>query len=77
MGVGRVQARALLVAVKAATNRTQMRAQVADAVNLLNDWLARRDAQDNAALAGFAADKPAQFNTYVDSLPEIQADQTP
>jgi hypothetical protein len=77
MGIGRVQARALIAAVKAGANRTQCRVQIGDAVNLLNDWLAKRDVQDAAAVVGFAADKPAQFNTFVDSLPEIPVDQTP
>lgn len=77
MGIGRAQARALVTAVKAGTTRAQMRGQMADAINLLNDWLAKRDAQDAAAHAGFAADRPAQFNTFVDALPDIPVDQTP
>jgi hypothetical protein len=77
MGIGRVEARAALAAIKAGTNRAHLRGQVADCIDLLNHWLAARDAQDASALAGFADDKPAQFNSFVAALPDPPVDQTP
>ncbi len=77
MGIGRVQARALLDAVKAGTNRAQMRVQVAEAAELLQGWLIRRDAQDAEAFPAFAGSRQAQFNTFVAALPDVPVDQTP
>lgn len=70
MGLGRQQARALLAAVKAGTTRAERRAEVAAAVDLLNEWLAKRYAQDTSAAADFAATKAGQFRTFVDALPD-------
>lgn len=79
MGIGRQQARALLDAVKAGTTRADRRAEVAAAVDLLNEWLAKRDAQDAAAAGNFAATKKAQFSTFVDALsdPDLAPDPVP
>jgi len=77
MGIGRTQARAALAAIKAGTTRATMRLQVAESIEVMQGWLIRRDAQDAAAEAGFAASRPAQFDTFVDSLPEVPVDQTP
>jgi len=71
MGIGRQSAKDLITAVKAATTREQMRVQIGDAVNVLQEWLAKRDAQDAAAPADFAATKQAQFKAHLDSLPDI------
>lgn len=51
-------------------NRAQLRKYVAALVTAGQEWLAKFDAQDNAAASDFAASKRAQFNTYVDALPE-------
>lgn len=77
MGIGKQQGRACLQAIRAGTNRANARAQVADAVSILNEWLAKRDVQDAAALQGFAESKPTQFDNYVEALPEPTVDQTP
>lgn len=77
MGIGRQQGRAALTAIRAATTRAQAREQVADAISILNEWLSKRDTQDSAAFAGFAADRPTQFSNFVDALPEPTVDQTP
>lgn len=70
MGIGRQEARALLANVKAGTTRADRRAEVAAAVDVLNEWLARRDAQDASAAGDFAATKAGQFKTFVDALPD-------
>ncbi|MBL8924126.1 MAG: hypothetical protein JNJ54_35045 [Myxococcaceae bacterium] len=57
--------------------RAQIRADVAELVTAANDWLARHDAQENGAQAAFAADRAAQFKTFVDALPPVDPDQTP
>lgn len=82
MGIGRQQGRAALTAIRAATTRAattraEARQQVADAITILNEWLVKRDLQDAGAFAGFAADRPSQFNTFVGTLPEPTVDQTP
>lgn len=77
MGIGRVQARADLAAIRAVTTRAQMRDEVAAAVGVLQDWLAKRDAQDAQAVSDFATSKPGQFSTFVAALPDIVPDQTP
>lgn len=61
---------AILLAFKAANspNRTQRRKYVAAIYNRAAEWLVNFDAQDNAALADFAASKQAQFNAFVDAL---------
>ena len=54
--------------------RTQRRRYVAALVTAGQEWLARFDAQDNASAADFAASKAAQFNAFVDALPEPALD---
>lgn len=76
MGVGRAQGRASLVAILALPRAAQ-RQQVADEITLLNDWLARRDAQDDAAKDAFAAGLPGAYATFVAGLPDPPVDQTP
>lgn len=76
MSIGRDTFRlTTLPALRAATaNRTQLRRQVAALVTAGQEWLARFDAQQNAAPADFAASRPGQFSTYLDSLPDVQVD---
>lgn len=57
--------------------RAQIRDDVAALVNAAQDWLARRDAQENGAQAAFAEDRAAAFRTFVDALPPVEPDQTP
>jgi hypothetical protein len=58
-------------AFKATTpTRAQRRRYVAALVTAGQEWLARFDAQENAAAQDFAASKPGQFSTFVDALPE-------
>lgn len=76
MGVGRQQGRASL-AVILALPRPQQRAQVAEEIALLNDWLAKRDSQDATARDGFAAGLPGAFAAFVAALPDPPVDQTP
>lgn len=75
MGIGKQQGRAALDAIKAGTTRAQRRAEVADAAQLLIDWLAKFDAQENTAAADFAATKATQFKNFTDALPD--PDQLP
>lgn len=58
------------VAAFKATNptRAQKRKYVAAIVNAGNEWLAKFDAQDNAAPADFAASKAGQFQTFTDGI---------
>lgn len=65
---------AIFDAFKAAStpNRTQRRKCMAAIVEFGQAYLADFDAQDNAAPAGFAASRQAQFNTYLDGLAEPQ-----
>ncbi len=76
MGVGRVQGRASMVAILALP-RAQQRQQVQDEIDLLQGWLIRRVAQDDAAPDGFAAGLPGAFATFVAALPDPPVDQTP
>jgi hypothetical protein len=50
--------------------RAQKRRYVAALVTAGQEWLAKHDAQENAAAADFAASKPGQFDAFVGSLPE-------
>lgn len=77
MGIGRQQGRACLAAIRAGTNRANARSQVADAINILQEWLAKRDVQDAESYRGFAESRPTQFDNFVDALPEPTVDQTP
>ena len=54
--------------------RVQRRRYVAALVTAGQEWLAKHDAQDNAAAQVFADSKPAQFSTFVDALPEPALD---
>jgi hypothetical protein len=66
---------AAFAAFKATTpTRAQRRRYVAALVTAGQEWLARFDAQENAAAADFAASKPGQFSTFVDALPEPALD---
>lgn len=78
MGIGRQQARTLIDAIRAGTaSRKQLRNQVGDAVDLLNDFIAKLDRQEATATTDFAASRQGQFNTFVDALAEPPIDQTP
>lgn len=57
--------------------RALIRADVAEMVTAAQEWLARNDAQENGAQAAFAADRAAQFKTFVDALPPVEPDQAP
>ena len=57
--------------------RAQRRKYVAALVTRGQEWLARFDAQDNAAPGDFAASKQAQFRAFADALPEPQLDTNP
>jgi len=72
IATARNDAAAAFASFKLATTptRTQKRKYVAALVTWGQEWLARFDEQENAAPADFAASKPAQFNTFVDALPE-------
>lgn len=50
--------------------RAQKRKYIAALVTRGQELLAKLDAQDASAAADFAATKQAQFNTFVDALPE-------
>lgn len=50
------------------TTRAQRRKYVAQMVNSGNEWLAKFDAQDNAAPSDFAASKKSQFDTFTATL---------
>lgn len=65
-----------VAAFKAASTptRAQLRKYVAALVDAGNEWLAKRDAQDVAAPSAFASSKQAQFNTFVDELPDVALD---
>lgn len=54
--------------------RAQRRKFVAALVNRGNEWLAKFDAQENAAPADFAATRQTQFNTFLDALGEPALD---
>jgi hypothetical protein len=58
-------------------NRRQRRKFVASLVNAGNEWLAKFDAQENAAPVSFAASRLAQFNTFVDALPPVTLEPAP
>jgi len=51
--------------------RAQLRRFVAATVDAGNEWLSKHDAQESAAPVAFAADRPAQYNAFVDALPEV------
>lgn len=76
IATARNDAAAAFAAFKTATtpNRAQKRRYVAALVTWGQEWLARFDAQENAAAADFAASKPGQFNAFVDALPETSPD---
>jgi hypothetical protein len=63
---------ASIAAFKTATtpNRAQLRRYVAAIVDAGNEWLRKRDAQDGAAPADFAASRQAQFNAFVAEIPD-------
>lgn len=72
MGIGKQSARDLLTAVKAGTaGKVELRAELADAINLLNDKIHALDAQMVQAEKDFAGSKKAQFDTFVAALPDV------
>lgn len=81
MGIGREQFRTALAAFRAARTGGGRRRAVRDDVEEMLDaarrWLIQQDAQLETARAGFAADRPAQFNTFLETLPDVAPDETP
>jgi hypothetical protein len=81
MGIGRQQFRDALAAFRAARTGPSRRRAVRDDVNEMLEaaraWLVQQDAQLVSAEAGFAADRPAQFSSFVDALPPVDPDPTP
>lgn len=72
MSLGRDQFILALAAIRTGTgNRRALRRQVANLVNAGNEWLARFDAQQNAAPQSFADSRPAALNTLLDAQPEV------
>lgn len=57
-----------------AANRAQVRRYVAYITDAGHEWLAKRDAQDNAAPQAFADSKQGQFNSFLDALPDVELD---
>lgn len=57
--------------------RARIRADVAELVTAGQKFLAEHDAQEAALPTAFAADKPGQYNTFVNAQPIIDADQEP
>ena len=55
-------------------NRTQLRRFVAALTDAGQEWLSKRDAQDNAAPQAFADSKQGQFNSFLDALPDVELD---
>jgi len=77
MSLGRDRFILDLAAIKAGTaNRRAMRRQVANLVNAANEWLAKHDAQSNAAPQLFAEDRKAAFATFEAALPEVTISAT-
>ena len=82
MGIGLQAQNAAIDAIKAqfvgANKRLRkMRVQAGAAHARLTEWIAKLDAALNAAPEGFALDKPAQFDTFVDALPDPVLDHNP
>lgn len=67
----RTDLRALLAQRYATLPRGQRRKYLAALGDGINELLAKRDAQDTGAAAGFAATRQAQFDTYVAALPDV------
>ena len=57
--------------------RARIREDVAALVNAGQRFLAEHDAQEASLPVAFTADKPGQYNTFVDAQPIVDADQTP
>ena len=75
IATARTAFRSALATFKATSpNRNQLRRFVAAIVDSGHEWLARHDAQDNAAPADFAASRTAQFSAFVGALPEVTVD---
>lgn len=72
MGIGTQNAKSLIATLKAGTTgKAALRAELADAINVLNDKLHAIDAQLAQAEKDFAASKQGQFNTFVEALPDV------
>jgi hypothetical protein len=71
LATARADFTAAFAAFKATTpTRAQKRRYVAALVTAGQEWLAKHDAQENAAAQDFAASKPGQFDAFVGALPE-------
>jgi len=57
--------------------RANIRADVAALNEATRKWLNDHDADEASLPVQFAADKQGQYNTFVDTLPIADADQTP
>lgn len=57
--------------------RARIREDVATLVTAGQKWLAEHDAQEATLPTAFAADKQGQFNTFVDGVAIVDADQEP
>jgi len=78
MGIGRVQARALLAALKSGTaTRQAWRSEVGDAITIMQEFAAKYDALVASSARDFAVSRPAQYQTFVDAIPDPTVDQTP
>ena len=81
MGIGRDQFRAAIQAFRAARTgngrRQAIRDDVAELIDAARRWQLQQDAQLATASESFAASRPAQFSTFVESLPDVDPDQTP
>jgi len=56
---------------RSGAERANIREDVAALVTAGQDWLARTDAQESGARSAFALDRPAQYKTFVESLPPV------
>ena len=67
----RTDLRTILTQRLPALTRAQRRRYVAALVDAGQEWLSKRDAQDAATRSDFAASRPAQYATFVATLPEV------
>lgn len=73
----RTDLRSVLAQRLPALTRAQCRRYVAAIVDAGQEWLAKRDAQDNPVAADFAASRPAQYQSFVAALPDVTLDPDP
>jgi hypothetical protein len=75
MGIGRTGGRDLVVALRAGTaTKTELRAELGDAVTVLQKKLTALDIQLAEAALAFADSRPAQFRDFVAALPSVGDD---